>query len=140
MAHCDMIECEMECSEKEVGVCQSSCDEDEDYEHATRKSKVRIRPLVFCPHCTQMVSKTTFYRHQGLYEQSETESSSGESFFEQLHPTLSNSVDQWTDCYEVDHLQVVDNEFDSVERTESVSVCIYVLPKDQVPIPTLYIC
>ena len=73
--------------------------------HITRKSKVRIHPLVFynCPHCTQMVSKTTFYHHQGLYEQLETESSSrsGESFYEQLYPTV-NSVDQWTDCYAVD--------------------------------------
>ena len=34
MAHCNMIECEMECPEKEVGVCQSSCDEDEDDEYA----------------------------------------------------------------------------------------------------------
>ena len=99
----------MECSEKEVNICKSSCDEDEDEEHATQKSEMeqaRVRPLVFCPHCTQMVSNTTFYRHQGLYEQSEAESSSGESFFEQLHSTISNSVDQGTDCYDVEHQQV----------------------------------
>ena len=74
----------------------------------------------------QMISKATFYRHRGLYEQSETESSSrsGESFYEhvQLHPTMSNSIDQLTDRYEVDHRQV-DNEFHSVEGMESVSYC-----------------
>ena len=121
----------MECSEKEVNICESSCDEDEDEEHATQKSEMeqaRVRPLVFCPHCTQMVSNTTFYRHQGLYEQSEAESSSGESFFEQLHSTISNSVDQGTDCYDVEHQQV-ENELDSVDGMENVSycsVCIYV--------------
>ena len=126
----------MECSEKEVNICESSCDEDEDEEHATQKSEMeqaRVRPLVFCPHCTQMVSKTTFYRHQGLFEQSEAESSSGEGFFEQLHSTISNSVDQGTDCYQCYDLehQQVENELDSVDRMENVSccsVCIYVLP------------
>ena len=119
----------MECLEKEIGVCQSFSDDDEDSEHANRASKikqVRVRPLVFCPHCTQMVSKTTFYRHQGLYEQSETESSSGESIFEQLHSTNSNSVDQWTDCCDVDsdvNNRQVNNELDSVEGMESVSYC-----------------
>ena len=79
----------MECSEKEVNICESSCDEDEDEEHATQKSEMeqaRVCPLVFCLHCTQMVSNTTFYRHQGLYEQSEAESSSGKVFLNSCIP------------------------------------------------------
>ena len=97
---------------------------DDKYAYATRKSKVGVCPsVVFCPHCTQMVSKATFYRHQGLYKQSETESSSrSRSGYEQLHPTMSNSIYQLTNCYEVDHRQV-DNEFHSVKGMESVSYC-----------------
>ena len=106
---------------------ESSCDE----ECVIRKpKKERIRPLVFCPHCKQMVSKTTFYRHQGLHDgckQSESESS--ESFCEQLNSNMCS--DELPDCYQDEYQddQQADNELsDSIDEIESLSsVCTVVI-------------
>lgn len=78
--------------------------------------------VFFCLHCTQMVSKMTFYQHQGLYDGLESESS--KSFCGQLHSTMSDSVNQWTGQYQVDHQQV-DELDDSIKGIESLSCFWY---------------